>query len=197
MASEAQSKYIADLTVLKTKEFKEVKELLHASGIVSEQAEIVDNAQTIAEITGALTDLQASRFIDVLIKTKEPKRDTKYSVKRINYATGELEHIKAIINGWDFSKGHNYAELVQTILPQVQAAVTIINNPEIQPEVRQRNQEILLREVGKAVYEKVYEMNAFDMEIEHTKGAGIDDRYFGLAKVLSDGVSNATKGLQV
>lgn len=196
MASEAQNKYIADLTVLKTKEFKEVKELLQSSGIVGDHAEIVDNAQTIAEITNALTDLQASRFIDVLIKTKEPARDTKYSAKRINYATGELEHIKAIINGWDFGT-HNYAELVQTILPQVQAAVTIINNPEIDPQVRQRNQEILLREVGRAVYEKVYDMNAFDMEIEHTKGAGIDDRYFGLAKVLSDGVSNATKGLQV
>lgn len=196
MASEQQSKYIADLTPLKTKEFKEVKELLKSSGIIGDDATIVDNAQTIAEITGALTDLQASRFIDVLIKTDEPKRDSKYSAKRINYATGELEHIQAIINGWDFGT-HNYAELVQTILPQVQAAVTIINNPEIEPEVRQRNQEILLREVGKAIYNKVYDMNAFDMEIEHTKGAGIDDRYFGLAKVLSDGVSNATKGLQV
>lgn len=195
MASEAQNKYIADLTVLKTKEFKEVKELLQSSGIVGEHAEIVDNAQTIAEITNALTDLQASRFIDLLIKTKEPKRDTKYSAKRINFATGELEHIKAIINGWDFGT-LNYAQLVETILPQVQAAVAVINNPEIEPEVRQRNQEILLREVGKAIYEKVYDMNAFDMEIEHTKGGGIDDRYFGLAKVLSDGVSNATKGLQ-
>lgn len=193
MATETQRKYIADLTVLKTKEFKEVKELLHASGIVSEQAEIVDNALTIATITDALSDLQASKFIDVLIKTKEPKRDTTYSRKRINFATGELEHIKAIINGWDFGT-ENYAALVETILPQVTAAVATLNNPEIQPEVRQRNQEILLREVGQAIYEKVYDMNAFDMEIEHTKGAGIDDRYFGLAKVVSDGVSNANRG---
>ncbi len=192
MATETQRKYISDLTVLKTKEFKEVKELLQSSGIVGESAETVANAETIAAITDALTDLQASQFIDLLIKTKEPKRDTKYSTKRINYATGELEHIKAIINGWDFGT-QNYAALVETILPQVTSAIAIINNPEIQPEVRQRNQEILLREVGKAIYEKVYDMNAFDMEIEHTKGAGIDDRYFGLAKVVSDGVSNANK----
>ena len=194
MATETQRKYIADLTVLKTKEFKEVKELLQSSGIVGDHAETVDSALTISEITSALTDLQASQFIDLLIKTKEPNRDTKYSAKRINYASGELAHIQAIINGWDFGT-QNYAALVETILPQVQAAVTIINNPEIEPQIRQRNQEILLREVGKSIYEKVYDMNAFDMEIEHTKGAGIDDRYFGLAKVLSDGVSNASKGL--
>lgn len=193
MATETQRKYIADLTVLKTKEFKEVKELLQSSGIVSENAETVNNAQTIAAITDALTDLQASKFIDLLIQTKEPSRGRAYSTKRINIATGEIEHIKAIINGWDFGT-QNYAELVETILPQVQTAVAVINNPEIEPQIRQRNQEILLREVGQAIYEKVYDMNAFDMEIEHTKGAGIDDRYFGLAKVLSDGVSNADRG---
>lgn len=193
MATETQKTYIADLAVRKTKEFKEVKELLVANDIVKDSSETVMKAQTIAEITGALDDLQASRFIDVLIKTKEPARGNAYSKKRINMLTGELDHIKAIINGWDFGT-QNYAALVETILPQVQAAVATINNPEIEPEVRQRNQEILLREVGKAVYEKVYDMNAFDMEIEHTKGAGIDDRYFGLAKVLSDGVSNADRG---
>lgn len=193
MATETQRKYISDLTVLKTKEFKEVKELLHANDIVGADATIVDDATTIADITDALTDLQASKFIDVLVSTKEPSRDAKYSAKRINYATGELEHIKAIINGWDFGT-QNYAALVTTIEPQVRAAVAIINNPEIEPEVRQRNQEILLREVGQAIYEKVYDMNAFDMEIEHTKGAGIDDRYFGLAKVASDSVSTASRG---
>jgi hypothetical protein len=33
------------------------------------------------------------------------------------------------------------------------------------------------------------------MEIEHTKGAGIDDRYFGLAKVTSDSVSNFARDI--
>lgn len=102
MASETQSKYIADLAVKKTKEFKEVKELLLSSDIVGDHPETVANAQTIAEMTHALTDLQASRFIDLLIMTKEPKRGNAYSQKRIDRATGELEHIKATINGWDF-----------------------------------------------------------------------------------------------
>lgn len=193
MATETQSKYIADLAVIKTKEFKEVKELLLANGIVGENAEIVKNAETIAEITHALTDLQASKFIDVLIAAKEPVRGAAYSAKRINRATGELEHIKEIIRGWDFADG-NYAALIKTIEPAVESAITIINNPEIEPEVRRRNQEILLREVGKAIYEKVYDMNAFDFEIEGTKGVGIDNRYLTLAKVVSDSVSTTAKG---
>ena len=83
----------------------------------------------------------------------------------------------------------NYADLNDTIVNKVMYAMTIINNPEIDPEVRQLNQEILFREVGAAVYEKVYNMNAFDYEIEHTTGPGIDDRHFGLAKVASASVS--------
>ena len=102
MASENQSKYIADLAVIKTKEFKEVKEMLLASNIVGDHPETVANAETIAEMTHALTDLQASKFIDLLVSAKEPARGNAYSEKRINQATGELEHIKATINGWGF-----------------------------------------------------------------------------------------------
>lgn len=83
----------------------------------------------------------------------------------------------------------DYAKLNDTIEKKVLAALKLINNPEIDPEVRQLNQEILFREVGSAVYAKVYDMNAFDMEIEHTRGTGIDDRYYGLAKVASASVS--------
>ena len=83
----------------------------------------------------------------------------------------------------------NYAGLNDTIVNKVMAAMALINNPEIDPEVRQLNQEILFREVGAAVYAKVYSMNAYDMEITHTTGPGIDDRYYGLAKVASSSVS--------
>lgn len=102
MASQLQSKYIADLAVIKTKEFKEVKELILSSGIVSENAELVRNAETIAEITNYITDAQASKLIDALIALKEPKRSNIYSNKRITQVTGELDHIKEIIKGWDF-----------------------------------------------------------------------------------------------
>lgn len=89
----------------------------------------------------------------------------------------------------------DYSKLNDTIFKKVMAALKLINNPEIDPEVRQLNQEILFREVGTAVYAKVYDMNAFDFEIEHTTGVGIDDRYYGLAKVASASVATGTLGL--
>ena len=102
MASETQSKYIADLCVLKTKEFKEVKELLVANEIIGADAELVKTAQSIAEVTHALTDLQASKFIDTLIATKEPNRATAYSKKRVEKTVGILDDIKKDINSWGF-----------------------------------------------------------------------------------------------
>lgn len=91
----------------------------------------------------------------------------------------------------------NYAGLNETIMPKVMAAVALINNPEVDPEVRQLNQEILFREVGAAVYAKVYDMNAYDMEIEHTTGPGIDNRHYGLAKVASGSVSAGSMDLEL
>lgn len=89
----------------------------------------------------------------------------------------------------------DYAGLNDTIQKKVMAALAIINNPEVAPDVRQLNQEILFREVGAAVYAKIYNMNAFDYEIEHTTGPGIDDRHFGLAKVAAASVSAGALGL--
>lgn len=103
VSSLVQSNYIADLAVQKTKEFKEVKELIIANAIVGEDAHIVENAQSIAEITNALTDLQASKLIDALIASKEPARATAYSQKRIDKAASLLDDIKKTIDGWDFS----------------------------------------------------------------------------------------------
>lgn len=101
-ATEAQNKYITDLAVLKTKEFKEVKELLVANGIVKPDAEIVANAGTIAEINNALTEKQASQFIDVLIATKAPARGKAYGTGRINKAVGILDDIENTVADWGF-----------------------------------------------------------------------------------------------
>jgi hypothetical protein len=89
----------------------------------------------------------------------------------------------------------DYTKLNDTIAKKVMAALALINNPEIDPDIRQLNQEILFREVGAAVYAKVYEMNAFDFEIEYTTGPGIDNRYYGLAKVAAASVAVGTLGL--
>lgn len=89
----------------------------------------------------------------------------------------------------------DYTALNTTIVPKVIEAVRLINNPEILPAVRQLNQEILFREVGNAIYTQVYDMNAFDFDISHTRGPGMDDRYFGIAKIASDSVSTGSLGL--
>lgn len=89
----------------------------------------------------------------------------------------------------------DYGKLNDSITPKVLAALALINNPEIAPDIRQRNQEILFAEVGAAVYAKVYDMNAFDFEIEHTVGTGIDDRHYGMAKVASASVATGSKDL--
>lgn len=102
MASENQTKFIADLVVKKTKEFKEVKELLFSSSIVSPDAETVKNATTIDEISHALTDLQASKFIDVLTASKDPARGTVYSKRRIEQASTLVSDIKKTISDWSF-----------------------------------------------------------------------------------------------
>lgn len=102
MSTPTQSKYIADLSVIKTKEFKEVKELLISSGIVADTSEIVTKAGTIAEITNALDDLQASRFIDALIATKTPARERVYSKKRVERTIGALDDIRSTIDSWGF-----------------------------------------------------------------------------------------------
>lgn len=105
MASKIQSDYISDLAVKKTKEFKEVKEILLASDIVGTEGEnpmLIRNAQTIAEITHAMTDSQASKFIDVLTALKEPTRQRVYARKRIEKTVGILDDIKGEIADWNF-----------------------------------------------------------------------------------------------
>lgn len=89
----------------------------------------------------------------------------------------------------------DYSKFTPTIIKKVLAAMTVINNPEIAPDIRQRNQEILFEQVGAAVYAKIYDMNAFDMQIEHTIGNGIDNRFYGLAKVASASVATGALGV--
>lgn len=83
----------------------------------------------------------------------------------------------------------NYGSLASTIDQDLVEAVETILNTEIDPEVRRFNLEILLRESGEKIYQVIYAMNAYDMEIEFTAGNGINDNYYGMAKNLSDSIS--------
>lgn len=83
----------------------------------------------------------------------------------------------------------DYGSLATTIHDELVEAIRLILNPEVVPATRQRMLEILLREAGNNVYNVIYAMNAFDMEIMYTSGLGISDAYYGLAKYLSDSLS--------
>lgn len=83
----------------------------------------------------------------------------------------------------------DYGKLSTTIDKKLKKSIDLVLNPEVDPETRRFNLEILLREVGDRVYEVVYAMNAYDMEIEYTDGVGQGDHYYGLAKNLSDSIS--------
>lgn len=102
MSTKAQRSYIDGLAVAKTKEFKEVKELLASNGIVKDTSRTVMHAQSLAEVTNALDDGQASRFIDVLISTKAPARGRVYSKRRVDATIKTLDDIKATIDDWGF-----------------------------------------------------------------------------------------------
>ena len=102
MATPAQTKYIEDLAVIKTKEFKEVKELLIAKGIIGENAETVKTADSLAQVANALTDAQASRFIDALVEHKAPARANAYAANRAKRTIAALDDIKNTINNWGF-----------------------------------------------------------------------------------------------
>lgn len=84
----------------------------------------------------------------------------------------------------------NYSDLGLTIKERIQRLVDIINNPEVEPETRRMNLEILFREVGKAIYDKIFDMNAWDFDVPDAQGDGIPDQmYYGMAKIASDSVS--------
>lgn len=103
MATPTQTSYINDLAVLKTKEFKEVKELLVAQNIVAADSATVLNSGTIADICNALTDQQASKLIDALLATKAPARSTTYAQARVQKTVDALDGIKKTVAGWSFN----------------------------------------------------------------------------------------------
>lgn len=102
MATQEQSSYINDLAVMKLKEFKEFKELIFSREIASENAELIKNAKSVAEITNYLTDWQSSKLITALQDLPEPKRGEIYGKNRLNEMISALEDIKNIIDDWSF-----------------------------------------------------------------------------------------------
>lgn len=100
MASPTQRDYIKDLSVLKLKEFKELKELIASKGIMGTDTEGFALSTTADEILDRLTDKQASELITALLEKPEPVRSRTYSNKRSKQVVDLLDKMKATINGW-------------------------------------------------------------------------------------------------
>lgn len=79
----------------------------------------------------------------------------------------------------------NYGILPEEILSKVMTLVGLINNIEVSPDVRRRYMEQLFRTVNAAVYNKIYEMNAWDMLIPHTTGKDIGKQHLGISKIAA------------
>jgi predicted nucleotidyltransferase len=103
MSTPVQTSYIKDLATLKTKDFKEVKELVVSAQVVGTDATTVLQAETVDAMCDAMTDFQASKFIDALIATKTPDRSRVYAQKRVDNTVATLDSIKSTISNWDFS----------------------------------------------------------------------------------------------
>lgn len=103
MSTKVQTSYIKDLATLKTKDFKEVRELVVAQNVVGPDAQLVLQAETVDAMCDAMTDYQASKFIDALIATKTPDRSRAYAQKRVDSTVNMLDGIKNTISGWDFN----------------------------------------------------------------------------------------------
>lgn len=90
----------------------------------------------------------------------------------------------------------DYSSLGDTVRAKIKKLVELISNPEVEPDTRRLNMEVLFRELGGAIYNKIFDMNAFDFDITDAKPQGIDDdMYYGMAKRASDAVSTGGKTL--
>lgn len=86
----------------------------------------------------------------------------------------------------------DYSKLGELVIPQVKKMISTILNPEVEPSTRKKNLEILFAELGSAVYNKIFDMNAFDMDIPDATSSQknvSDEMYSGMAKRMSDSVS--------
>lgn len=83
----------------------------------------------------------------------------------------------------------NYSELGLTIKDLLEKAIKTVNSKNVDPDLRRLNLTVLLGEVGNAIYNKIFDMNAWDLDVLGAIGDGIPEQmYGGLAKIISDSV---------
>lgn len=80
--------------------------------------------------------------------------------------------------------------LIRTIEPKLKRLARILNDPSVSPDLRRAAHRSALETIGQLVYDKAYDMTAWDYEIEETLGRVFDKNVAsGLARNLSDSIA--------
>lgn len=102
MATVNQLKLIKQLATDKTADFKEFKEFVLKSEIVSENNETIKKSLSSSEIINALTDWQASKIIDKLEEMPDLIRLEEYDAEDLKKINAKIKKIKQKIEDWSF-----------------------------------------------------------------------------------------------
>lgn len=84
----------------------------------------------------------------------------------------------------------DFRSLVQRIAPKLRKLAVILNDPTVNPDLRRAAHRSALESLGQLVYNKAYDMTAWDYEIQETLGKIFDKNIAsGLARNLSDSIA--------
>ena len=84
----------------------------------------------------------------------------------------------------------DFSKLVAKIEPKLRRLALILNDSSVNPTLRKTAHRTVLESIGQLIYNKAYDMSAWDFEIPETLGKIFDrDIAAGLARNLSDSIA--------
>lgn len=90
----------------------------------------------------------------------------------------------------------DFRQLIKRIEPKLRRLALILNNPEVSPTVRMKANRAAFDIIGQLVYDKAYDMSAWDFDIYDTLGKIFDKNIAaGLAKSVSDSIATGDKSM--
>ena len=88
----------------------------------------------------------------------------------------------------------DFSNLVARIEPKLRRLAVILNDSSVNPSLRQTAHRSVLETIGQLVYDKAYDMTAWDYDIADTLGRIFDrDIATGLARNLSDSIATGDR----
>lgn len=88
----------------------------------------------------------------------------------------------------------DFSILIARIEPKLRRMALILNDTSINPTLRRTAHRTVLESLGQVIYNKAYDMTAWDFEIPETLGKIFDrDIAAGLARNLSDSIATGNK----